>query len=560
MENTTFKILRKSSHYLISAGFLLLYLALPSANHSYADDSLRWAYGITQEGGIINSHHLIINALREAFILFNSLFDSVSPSSFLTIYSSLWGGTGLLLLSFLLKEVGLHNSRIVGVTLCGISVGYWSYSIVGDVYVPATASLVGGTLFFLKGLKRNPSATKQAYALLSVLFFLTAIMHHQAFFVFVIGLGFIGLLYSNTLSKQGLTYGLIISVAVGLACIAIYVSAHKFSTPPHEESPSTLQFMSGYASSFTAYPDMKDLSPATLIKGAGGFARSLVSTNILFSNHSFVENIQNKFPYRHMLSQVYLAEQMTSLQITVAWIGLFITVLIAAPLTIFALWCCAKNPSAAKKVLIFSVVPQMLFFLWWESISDEFWIWILPFWAMTICFAVERLKKNGTLIAIVFSAALLAANLCASILPYSNSSSDIDQRNSEYINTVKPGDLLISFDEIITAHLIKLSESKIGFEYINLFGPAEKGRDLEIDKIIMRAEAAIRRGNSIHLGPYLIDPPRSYMALVELQTKDFSQQRDLLIQKLMLLSRDSLKFHHPNITIDGAFSNRLAPE
>lgn len=122
----------------------LLYALLPTKNFNYADDSLRWAYELTQRGNIINSHHLFLNAMRFLYQSLTGMGFNVSPVRLLAFYSAFWGATGLAFLNLLLQRAGYGQVALWASMICGVFAGYWSYSIVGDVYSPSIALMVVG--------------------------------------------------------------------------------------------------------------------------------------------------------------------------------------------------------------------------------------------------------------------------------------------------------------------------------------------------------------------------------------------------------------------------------
>src|SRR5262249_15366012 len=134
--------------------FLNLYLWLPTQNWNYADDALRWAYDITLPGIVINTHHLYLDLLRYVYALLSiRLGIDIDPVRLLSAYSALCGALGLAFLYKLISAfVPSRSLSLLGVLLCGSTVGYWSYSIVGDVYVPATSFLIIGFYSISKGL------------------------------------------------------------------------------------------------------------------------------------------------------------------------------------------------------------------------------------------------------------------------------------------------------------------------------------------------------------------------------------------------------------------------
>ena len=59
---------------------LLVFALLPTQNFNYADDSLSWAYQLTQSGNLINSQHLYFNAMRWLYQLLHDAGLTIRPA------------------------------------------------------------------------------------------------------------------------------------------------------------------------------------------------------------------------------------------------------------------------------------------------------------------------------------------------------------------------------------------------------------------------------------------------------------------------------------------------
>ena len=114
---------------ILPALIFLVFALLPTQNFNYADDSLSWAYQLTQSGNLINSQHLYFNAMRWLYHLLHDAGLTISPARLLALYSAVWGAIGLAFLYRLLVRTGSGNLALWGTLFCAFTADYWSYSI-----------------------------------------------------------------------------------------------------------------------------------------------------------------------------------------------------------------------------------------------------------------------------------------------------------------------------------------------------------------------------------------------------------------------------------------------
>jgi hypothetical protein len=520
--NTTYFELFIGRFRLLAILFTLFCSFFYVSNSNYADDSIRWANELVNSTGIINTHHLIFNLLSPLYQITSLFLDKLSPGYFLLVYSALWGGIGLIAIDKTLVTLGYldHKIRAFAVLFCMSTTGFFSYSMVGDVYVPAASSLLLGS-YFLINLVQNINS-KFYNILLASVFLFSAILHHQAFFIFAAGIFlwsvFLLLRKEQSFRSTALSLSLV-PILTGLLSILAYITAYLTST---ESSGNIYSFVAGYAESFAAYPDMKSISLTTIPKAIMGFTRATLSLYQLFAIDTLALKVQEIFPYRHVYGSVAIAKAIPYS----AAILLNLTALLTGLLILL------RIPGLIKSMLqdrifgqfaLFCLLPQMLFFVWWESVSDEFWLWIIPFFTIALSISHKSIFIADKLSRVSIVTLLLLTTLFGFYLPSNQTSSNIDLVNNEFTQSLTPDDVLISFDEIISANRLEILSKEKGFTYFNLFTRAEKGKPLQdvYKQITSYAGIAEKRGGRLIIGPYLSTPPKSYLRLVRNQKGDF---------------------------------------
>ncbi|MEZ0340659.1 ArnT family glycosyltransferase [Mycobacterium sp. pV006] len=511
------------------AGPLLLYALLPSQNHNYADDSLSWAYQLTQSGNLINSHHLYLNPMRWLYHLLAGVGLPVNPVTLLTCYSAVWGALGLAILYRLLVRAGLAPTALWATLLCAFSAGYWSYSIAGDVYVPATALMTFGVYCTYCGFTTQSRGAARWYAVGATVAFTMMIAHHQAYAVFVLGIAPAIWLMRGAAPTRRLLIGVAVPIAVCMLALVTYTVA--YSSLPQDEQHGFGQFGVGYVDSFEARADQKQLGVGTVVNIAAGETRALVSTNVLFRSPEVAQAIQERYPYRATYPFPYLVRDLSAPVAALVGVTAVVTLLLVVVLAIRGLWSGLRDRDLVLLAAL-PMIPQMLFFAWWEGISDEFSLWTLPLVAIFVAHgaAVMTRPLRRLRVAVV---CMFLSTLLGSVGLYWNPRNDIDRVNDGYVATLSSGDLLVGFEDIQSDFRIKLAADLQGFDYLNFFdvrGPQDMGSFVSV------LDAAAAAGTPIHVSPRLTHPPISALRFKESIDPDFESRRTALLGRLAVVS------------------------
>ena len=514
----------------VFAGFLLLYALLPSHNPNYADDSLDWAEQLTRTKGLINSHHLALNFWRVAWHgLHDGLGLTIGPGQLLSLWSAICGAAGLAALWLMLRRTYPPTLALAGVLTCGFSAGYWCYSIVGDVYVPAIAFLTIGTERFLAALHSPGGARSARAALLSGLALYVSVMHHQAHAVYIATLAPASLLLRGIPWNRRLTVACSVPLMAGLLSLATYLGVYAVRDKPPGESFGG--FIAGYAGHFDLRADQKALSVNALVNAAAGQARALVTYNVVFRSTRATSAIQARFPYRNVYSYPYLVRNISvpsavAIGLASALAGILILGFVITGVVV------AIRERDSAWLLLLLALPQAMFFMWWEGISDEFWLWTIPTLVVVAVTGARVLGRHAATAMGAIATLLLLSTSLGSVLLYLDAGNDIDSVNDAYMKDLAPSDLLISWDGIQSTARAHLLHPSVAFGYFNIQAHAghwSSADSLEMEQAITRTQS---QNGRIWLGPYLHDMPASNMYFILAQNPSFEQTYPALLARL----------------------------
>lgn len=533
--------------FAVFAAAFLLYSLLPTRNFNYADDSLRWAYQLTQSGNLISSHHLSLNGMRWLYRTFHGVGMQISPVTLLAIYSAFWGAAGLAFLYLLLRRIGFEPLAMWGALICGFSAGYWSYAIVGDVYAPSIGLLVVGLYFFYSALDSHDTTSATLNGIGATAAFVLMLMHHQALFVFVLGLVPAAAFVRKASVPRRIGTGLGVTAAVSAISLSIYAVA--YATLTKDQRNGFLRFCAGYVSSFDGRPDQRRFDFGSLINTAAGEARAVVSTNVIFKSSEVAEAVQGRYPARAVYPFPYLVHALPT------WLAVIIG-LIASGVLLAVLYLFFRGLRAGLRerdlilIIFVASIAQLAFFTWWEGISDEFSLWTLPIITLIAVRGAASTSRPRAWLSSV-AICLFVTTLAGSVALYRNAENDVDLVNDAYATSLGPNDFLVGFEDIQSQHRISLEADELGFEYFDIRTRAPHWSAADSERFSQALESAVRRGANIRVSPRFIYPPESQLAAVRFINPDFDSQRAFLLAKLRGMPRvDWLK---PAVFLDGYF-------
>jgi hypothetical protein len=224
--------------------------------------------------------------------------------------------------------------------------------------------------------------------------------------------------------------------------------------------------------------------------------------------------------------------------------------LLAALLFARGLWEAARARDARLAIAL-AAVPQALFFVWWEGISDEFWLWTLPLVALVAAGGAVAFARRGRALLIACAATLLLSTGLGSVALYAEPANDIDLVNGGFELNLGPGDLLLTCDRIQSSFRHSLEEARQGFRYFELRVRAVQWSErdsLELEQALARTLAGPGR---IYVHPYLSNPPRGVLGVVAFSNPGFEAHRQAILERLRRLDR--VDWVRPAATVPGFF-------
>ncbi len=505
-----------------------LFALFPTHNFNYADDSMSWAYRITRTVGLINVHHLFMNGMR---VLYHALVRIpglvVDPARLLALYSALFGALGLVFLDALLRMAGLRRVALLGTLVCAATLGYWTYNIVGDVYVPAAACLLGATYWYCRGLL--PGGSPVRHGVLAALALVVMLLHHQAFFLFA------GALLPAAFALRGgdrrrFVYALAVTGSAAVAIAIIYLAVY---VKVGERVPLRV-FLSGYASHRDWHPDQMQFTAGAVVRAVAGEARALLPTNLLFRSDAVTQAVQARFPYRNVYPYPFLMRNLSWPVVALGALAAALATALGLVLVLRGVWV-GLRARGVLAVLFAASLLQCVFFVWWEAISDEFWIWSTPVVACAAAAGAASLGRRDRLCLGLLAAGLGVGTFVGAIVPYSSAANDLDAINVRYLSEVGARDLVVGFDEIQNSDRALLAADRQGFEYFNVLNRARTWSAADDSSLASALQAASARGGRVFVDPYLVRPPLSNLASARSINPSFDVQREGIVERLAAL-------------------------
>jgi len=199
------------------------------------------------------------------------------------------------------------------------------------------------------------------------------------------------------------------------------------------------------------------------------------------------------------------------------------------------------------------MIPQALFFIWWEGISDEFWIWSLPLVVMLTAKGASYGERWPVRLLIASTVGLFVSSLLGAALLFANPDNDIDAVNQRYLARVASADLLIGFNEIQSAARTHLAMEHQGFRYFNIFNRSFRWSNTDLAKLDHETAETLERGGKVFVDSYILHPPRSNLAFIRLSNKEFETQRLDIIAHLRKVDPARIEWVQQAATVPGYF-------
>ncbi|MBL0333130.1 MAG: hypothetical protein IPP08_05605 [Chlorobiota bacterium] len=436
----------------LSLLFLVIYILFPSQNYIYADDSLQFGlYVLEGTNNTANTaissftHHLILYVLHW-FTKIAHINDFQGALSFTKFYVSCTSALGLFFIGKITYSRTTSVYAAYGAMLTvAFTFCWWSYSIISDFYIAGTSFAMASMYYAVKFRNSN----KNLHLFISIFYTLFASLNHQgySFIGLAILIGIIvvkndnGIYLSFKLRlNRALKYGLISS----FLGIAMYYTAFLIS---HQSS--FIQFIRGYTSFMLRFPeDVPQLKTPLYI--VIGILRTIFFSEYILS-FDFVNELSAKlFPYRLTLDDRFLIRNLPQELI------IFLIICSVCVGCIYV-WLTIQRRNQNKRngvnwtltgvILGVWFVSSIILFGLWEAVSNEFWMWLIPYFGILII--GDNLKESSSLkirkITTLSIALLFIANTPA-ITKYFTTDNCVYWINKEYLNKLNSKDVVLTAD------------------------------------------------------------------------------------------------------------------
>jgi hypothetical protein len=407
--------------FLAAFTFLLFFL-LRSASQTL--DSLDYALSAKTGDGIFHPHHLLYTPFLYVFHqLISQICGSCNTIVSAQVFNILWAIAAVISIFLVVRK--LLDSSFAGLSaalLLLVSQGFWLYSTMAEVYVPALGSLA--LLLVIVLAHRNVHLTTPQILGAASLWAL-AVFFHQTNILFVVPLGLFLVIREGRHGYQTLT---------AIMCLG------------------ALLLLTGYVMAFLFTSEPKTL--------AGFFEFSLNYAVVPDPDWGTLDNVS-----LYGVSQLLGSQSWNFVEVSPDFEQILILILAISIMALFGwnLWSIFRHaPHAAVRALLLAwLASYFLFFLWWLPREKEFFIVtlfpiiVLAFLTLGNLTSVVTFPHSRKLIpvsALVMASVLLVMNLQTTILP-SHASLGSGYRKASNLATIAPPKCVIVNDDLAINNL-----------------------------------------------------------------------------------------------------------
>jgi hypothetical protein len=513
---------------LVSVLFLTLYLAGTSEIYTYADDSLPYVAHVLADPKVV-VHHLILTVFHEAthWVGLTTLDDFVKTLWLFKAYVACTGALTLFLVGTLFRSwFGSLELSVATMTFVGLSYGFWAYSIVPDVYVPAVAFVLLAVFWADRSCEAPGKAKSYGFLALTSISVLLAVLNHQSHGLVAVPIALILLLgrASELPVSLRVRRTAFFTLLTGTLGFAMFFVSYLAAASEHD----FITYLRGYSAwmKMMPYDSIQPLTPFYVLLGV---SRALVFPEFALRFDQIYESVEDHFRLKLLLDERYLLRGMPEL------VAGFLSLANAAILLTLAVFVCRgaiaviRRPSRSAGIWMIALwIPiQALFFSLWESTSNEFWIWLVPGIGFVAAAGVTSWTRSSTrkvFSVFPFLLVLLAVNSSV-ISKYWSEENCIYRVNKRYLTQLRAEDLVLGAYTYPRSKLVHLRPCAAEI-YEFMLGSFTLD-DPELAPRLERVESA---GGKIYLDPILSMSHASESALMAYQTgKDRAAvERELL--------------------------------
>lgn len=479
---------------------MMVYILHPSENFGYADDSVHYVTNI-KNGGAIRAHHLVLAMLPTVFRPVLGPDPSYPRTlMMMRLYVAVGGGLGILVIGvLLLRWCASTFAALSGMLLVGLSYGYWAYSVLTDLYVPAIAFALTAIWLADKACSEARTGRVLVVLLLCIVAVLLAAVNHQLQALVAIPIT-LGILFSRRHGKgtwESVGRAAYFFVIVSCAGLAIFYTFFKL-----DPSDDFLLFVRGM-SAYMDRPMQDHLQLLTPVYAFVGFVRVLIYPEYLLGFDKLFSVVQGQFPVKFLEDERFLLRDMGDVSLS------FLTVLnvFIVALSLFYLIAGIRafrrsRMSPGQWMAVGWTCVMTIASVMWEPTSNEFWIWAMPALSILITpFALGGSVGAGKWVAVL---ALICSMLIANgtvLWKYGSASNCIYRENKRYLGYLTADDLAIEagFQNSKAAESLVETPAQ---RYESIFGAFSMADSSLIDRL----DTVARSGGRVVLDPMLVMP------------------------------------------------------
>lgn len=406
------------ANIMVFAFPLIVYLALPNKNYGWdaAEYIIRIEHGTLES--LFHPHHLLYNPLGYIVTEFLDIIGlTVSTASIMQIMNSIAGAVGVFIFfRILLKFTDQIGLSVVFALLLAFSMAYWEYTIEVEVYIIPMVCLLAILLLIVEYLSGKVKSGSALFLKLGLLTSFACLFHQMHIMLLVVVIVFIMLTVKSNLQRVKML-GVYFTPFVVLVC-GSYVAV--------AQAMGNLKSFSSFWHWLTSY----------FQTGAWG---SWDYTDFPMAGYCLFKTFLARSETRDYLISGSIDEKGIGLLAVLSIAGIIFIILVA--FTIFNLKGIYRSHRNLTIILFAWLFSYSIFCLWWDPISHELWMPILPPIWLLIFMAIQRSKmvekrfrswqKLISSIPIVLLILLFAVNFASDILP----NSDINNNENYHLAT-----------------------------------------------------------------------------------------------------------------------------
>ena len=426
-------------HILIALAALVVFVLVVPGNHTEAEDAFEYSRLVEEGRGaeLFHPHHLLYLPMQKAVFGCANVVGYSGRSYYVARSVSMAAGAVALVLFLLVAQRLLaatgrqQGGFFAWITVFGLfsTYGFVRYACEVEIYIPAMVPMLAAVYSALRpdGSKRSLVAGIACSAL--------ALLLHTI--NFATALVVVPLIHALLFRRR--KFAAIHLFSTTALVVLVYGVVHGtvgMSSPPVDSASE------GW------------LQPGTPLKAVAGLGQCLVSANFAFAYEAVTATLQQWFPYRVFVEEIYTAQQMPPWMVAFAPFSFLLGV---AGLLVGGIWVAA----GVVKQSLFREPCFWILLIWFagtaaptvllEPSNPELWILSLaPLWLLFAWLASSSWTKGFQRVAVGMVALLAFHNLLVGMGMLRNPEGDYNRQKAEWVlGRAAEGDVLYTADSFV---------------------------------------------------------------------------------------------------------------